>query len=191
MDKLYAEMDKMSGDPVIILASRTEGFTEYLEKNPEVKSRFNLIFTLPDLSADEMFEIAQRQFQKQKFSLSPEAGTKIKKLFRNVAKKKDSGFGNGHAVNKIVKEIVEEHFLNPQYNNFPNTIIEEDIKGEISEDKTTEQIFEELDKFIGMNDVKGYIRNMIERIEVAKKANCEGANETCQHYLRTKKAKEL
>jgi len=169
MDKLYAEMDKMSGDPVIILASRTEGFKEYLEKNPEVKSRFNLIFTLPDLSADEMFEIAQRQFHKQNFSLSPEAETKIKKLFRNVAKKKDSGFGNGHAVNKIVKEIVEEHFLNPQYDNFPNTILEEDIKGEIAEDKTTEQIFEELDKFIGMDDVKGYIRNMIERIEVAKK----------------------
>lgn len=177
MDKLYAEMDKMSGDPVIILASRTEGFKEYLEKNPEVKSRFNLIFTLPDLSADEMFEIAQSQFQKQNFSLSPEAETKIKKLFMNVAKKKSSGFGNGHAVNKIVKEIVEEHFLNPQYDSFSNTIIEEDIKGEISEDKTTEQIFEELDKFIGMNDVKGYIRNMIERIEVAKKDAEKTGNE--------------
>lgn len=177
MDKLYAEMDKMSGDPVIILASRTEGFKEYLEKNPEVKSRFNLIFTLPNLSADEMFEIAQRQFQKQNFSLSLEAETKIKKLFKNVAKKKDSGFGNGHAVNKIVKEIVEEHFLNPQYNNFPNTIIEEDIKGEIFEDKTTEQIFEELNKFIGMTDVKGYIRNMIERIEVAKKDAEKTGNE--------------
>ena len=177
MDKLYAEMDKMSGDPVIILASRTEGFKEYLEKNPEVKSRFNLIFTLPDLSADEMFEIAQRQFQKQNFSLSPEAESKIKKLFRNVVKKKDSGFGNGHAVNKIVKEIVEEHFLNPQYDSFPITIIEEDIKGEIAEDKTTEQIFEELDKFIGMNDVKGYIKNMIERIEVAKKDAEKTGNE--------------
>jgi SpoVK/Ycf46/Vps4 family AAA+-type ATPase len=177
MDKLYAEMDKMSGDPVIILASRTEGFKEYLENNPEVKNRFNLIFNLPDLSADEMFEISQRQFHKQNFSLSTEAEIKIKKLFRNVAMKMDNGFGNGHAVNKIVKEIVEEHFLNPQYDSFQNTIIEEDIKGEIAEDKTTEQIFEELHKFIGMNDLKGYIRNMIERIEVAKKDAEKTGNE--------------
>lgn len=169
IDKLYVEMDKMEGDPILILASRPEGFKEYLEKNPEVKNRFNLIFNLPDLSADEMFEIAQRQFHKHNFSLSVEAETKIKKLFRNVAKKKDSSFGNGHAVNKIVKEIIEEHFLNPQFDSFPNTILEEDIKGEIAEDKSTEQIFEELDKFIGMDDVKSYIRNMIERIEVAKK----------------------
>lgn len=169
IDKLYVEMDKMNGDPIIILASRPEGFKEYLEKNPEVKNRFNLIFNLPDLSPDEMFEIASNQFQKQNFFLAQEAEIKIKKLFKNLAKKKDSGFGNGHAVNKIVKEIIENHFVSPQYDNFPNTILDEDIQGEIIEDKTTEQIFEELDKFIGMNDVKGYIRNMIERIEVSKK----------------------
>lgn len=169
IDKLLVEIDKMSGDPIIILASRPEGFKEYLEKNPEVKNRFNLIFNLPDLSGDEMYKIAQSQFQKQNFSFEPEAETKIKKLFKNLAKRKDNEFGNGHTVNRIVKEIIEEHFINPQYDNFPNTILEEDIKGDILEDKTTQQIFEELDKFIGMDDVKSYIKNMIERIEVSKK----------------------
>jgi SpoVK/Ycf46/Vps4 family AAA+-type ATPase len=169
IDKLLVELDKMNGDPIIILASRPEGFKEYLEKNPEVKNRFNLIFKLPDLSADEMFEISLRLFQKQNFSLAPEATIKIKKLFKNLAKRKDNEFGNGHTVNRVVKEIIEEHFVNPQYDNISNIILEEDIKGEISEDKTTQQIFEELDKFIGMDDVKGYIRNMIERIEVSKK----------------------
>ncbi len=169
IDKLYVEMDKMCGDPVIIIASRPEGFKEYLEKNPEVKNRFNLIFNLPDLSENEMFEIAENQFKQQNFSIAPEAETKIKKLFKNLVKKKDSGFGNGHTVNKIAKEIIEEHFVNPQYDNFPNTILEDDIKGEIIDDKTTQQIFEELDKFIGMDDVKSYIRNMIERIVVSRK----------------------
>lgn len=169
MDKLYVEMDKMNGDPIIILASLPKGFKEYLDKSPEVKNRFNLVFNLPDLSPDEMFEIATSQFQKQNFSLSQEAEVKIKKLFKSLTKKKDNSFGNGHTVNKTVKEIIERHFSNPQYDNFPNTILEEEIQGEILEDKTTEQIFEELDKFIGMNDVKGYIRNMIERIEVSKK----------------------
>jgi SpoVK/Ycf46/Vps4 family AAA+-type ATPase len=169
IDKLLVEIDKMNGDPIIIIASRPEGFKEYLEKNPEVKNRFNLIFNLPDLSADEMFEIAQDLFQKQNFSLDPEATIKIKKLFKNLVKRKDNVFGNGHTVNRYVKEIIEEHFVNPLYDNFSNVILAEDIKGEISEDKTTQQIFEELDKFIGMDDVKGYIRNMIERIEVSKK----------------------
>lgn len=168
IDKLYVEMDKMNGDPIIILASRPEGFKEYLEKNPEVMNRFNLVFNLADLTAMEMFEIALHQFHKQNFTLSPEAEIKLNKVFKHLIKFKDSSFGNGHMVNRIVKEIIEEHFVNPQYDKFPNTIIVQDIKGEISEEKTSEQIFEELDRFIGMNDVKGYIRNMIERIEISK-----------------------
>jgi SpoVK/Ycf46/Vps4 family AAA+-type ATPase len=169
IDKLYVEMDKMHGDPIIILASRPEGFKEYLEKNPEVKNRFNLVFNLTDLTAEEMFEIALNQFQKQNFTLSPEAEIKLNKVFKHLIKLKDSSFGNGHTVNRIVKEVIEDHFVNPKYDEFPNTIIVEDIQGEISEEKTTEEIFAELDQFIGMDDVKSYIRNMIERIDIAKK----------------------
>ncbi len=168
IDKLYVEMDKTNGDPIIILASRPEGFKEYLEKNPEVKNRFNLIFNLTDLTADEMYDIAMSQFQKQNFSLAQDAATKLKKVFKHLVKQKDASFGNGHTVNRIVKEVIEDHFVNPQFDKFPNTIIVDDIKGEVTEEKTTEQIFQELDQFIGMDDVKGYIKNMIERIEIAK-----------------------
>lgn len=169
MDKLYVEMEKQNGDPLIILSSRPEGFNEYLEKNPEVKKRFNLIFKLPDLTAEEMFELAQLQFKKQNFKLETNAEIKLTKLFRTVVKKKDSEFGNGHDVNKIVNEIIEQHFLNPTNADAFDTISENAIKGKIDEDKTTEQIFEELNQFIGMTEVKSYIRNMIGRIEVAKR----------------------
>lgn len=168
MDKLYVEMEKQNGDPVIILSSRPEGFNEYLEKNPEVKKRFNLIFKLPDLTAEEMYELAMEQFKKQNFTLEPNAEIKLQKLFRTLVKKKDSEFGNGHDVNKIVNEIIEQHILRPGNPNAFDVIYETAIKGKIDEDKTTDQIFEELNQFIGMSDVKSYIRNMIDRIEVAK-----------------------
>jgi|CXWL01.1.fsa_nt_gi SpoVK/Ycf46/Vps4 family AAA+-type ATPase len=168
MDKLYVEMEKQNGDPVIILSSRPEGFKEYLEKNPEVKKRFNLIFRLPDLTAEEMFELAQLQFKKQTFMLEADAEIKLKKFFKTVVKKKDSEFGNGHDVNKIVNEIIEQHILKPNNPDAFDIISENAIKGKIDEDKTTEQIFEELNQFIGMADVKSYIRNMIDRIKVAK-----------------------
>lgn len=169
MDKLYVEMEKQNGDPIIILSSRPEGFKEYLEKNPEVKKRFNLIFRLPDLTAEEMFELAKHQFTKQNFFLDPIAEVKLKKLFKTLEKKKDSEFGNGHDVNKIVNEIIEQHILKPGNPETFDIIPESAIKGKIDEDKSTEQIFEELNQFIGMEDVKNYIRNMIDRIEVSKR----------------------
>jgi SpoVK/Ycf46/Vps4 family AAA+-type ATPase len=169
IDKLYAEIDKTNGDPIIILASRIEGFNEYLEKNPEVKNRFNLIFSLPDLNGHEMFQLAQKALYDQNFSLSPEAQIKLNKIFKNLEKKKDDSFGNGHTVNKIVKEIIEQHFINPNFEKYSDVILEEDIKGEVLIEKSTAEIFKELDDFIGMQDVKIYIRNLIDRIDIAIK----------------------
>jgi ATP-dependent Clp protease ATP-binding subunit ClpA len=127
IDKLYVEMEKTNGDPIIILASKSEGFTEYLEKNPEVKGKFNLIFNLPDLSIDEMVDITQRQLQKHGFSITDETKTEIKVLYNNIFKKSGSSFDNGHAVNRIVGKISESFFAREQsdYNN--KVILPQDI----------------------------------------------------------------
>ncbi|MDI9347995.1 MAG: AAA family ATPase [Methylacidiphilales bacterium] len=168
MDKLYAEMDKNNGDPIIVLASRPDGFKEYLETNPEVKNRFSQIFILPDLSAEEMCEIAIREFEHQRFTLDADAKNKLSNVFRTCIKNKDSGFGNGHTVKKIVKEIIQAHVLNPQYVHLPQVIMAGDIHGAVSDEKTTQQIIAELEELIGMEEIKAYVKTMISRIEIAK-----------------------
>jgi SpoVK/Ycf46/Vps4 family AAA+-type ATPase len=169
MDKLFAEMDGIHGDPVIILSSRPEGFKDYLNDNPKVRNRFGFIFELPDLSAVEMGELAQRLFARQKFSLSPVAKLKMEKLWRKTEREKDGTFGNGYTVQKIVDDIIEAHFLGLHYQDFPDVIQDYDIAGNFNEDKTTAQIFAELDDFVGMTDIKRYIRNLVERIKVSKR----------------------
>jgi SpoVK/Ycf46/Vps4 family AAA+-type ATPase len=168
IDKLYVEIEKMDGDPIILFAARPEGFKDYLEKNPEVMNRFDLIFNLPDHSEDEMFEIAEKLFNEASFNLSNDAKIKLKKVFKNLIRKKDSAFGNGHTVNRIVKEIIEEHFLKAR-EEFSIEIQAEDIMGEIFEEKTTQQILQELAKLVGMDEIKLYVKNMIERIDIARK----------------------
>jgi len=174
MDKLYVEMDRMNGDPVIILASRPEGFKEYLEKNPEVANRFNLIFNLPDLTSEEMFEIANNHFLKQNYSLTPAAENRLRLLFKNIVKKKDSGFGNGHTVNRMVKEIIEEHFLNTSDAGAMDTITEHSIKGEIQEDRTLDDILKELNGFTGMQKVKEFIHALMDNLQQEKDKRAMG-----------------
>jgi SpoVK/Ycf46/Vps4 family AAA+-type ATPase len=169
MDKLYVEMERQIGDPIILLSSRPDGFNEYLEKNPEVKKRFNLIFNLPDFTDEEMFELASIQFKKRKFILEESASLKLRKHFRYINKNKTAEFGNGHDVEKIVEDIIEENFRNPEALCKQDIITESSITGKIDDMKSTDEIFEELSEFIGMTNVKEYIRNMIDRINVSKK----------------------
>ena len=165
MDKLYVEMEKQNGDPIIILSSRPEGFKEYLKENPKAKKIFNLIFDLPDLTAEEMSELSLKNFSEQKFILEPNAEIKLKKLFKTIVKKKNKEFRNGSDAIKISQEILQNHFHNREKYSTDNVIYEADIQGEIEEDKPLEEILKELNGFIGMEKVKTFIHSLLDNIQ--------------------------
>ena len=169
LDKLYSEMESNPYDPIVVLAGLPEGFRDYIEANPDVKNKFHFIFYLPDLSANDMLLLAKQEFKNQKFTLSSDAETKLQKLLKQFVKTRDRTFGNGHLVIKIVEEIIQNYYLRIKGSVSDEVILPDDIKTEIKAERTTEEIFLELDKMIGLDDVKKYIRNMIDLIEVKKK----------------------
>lgn len=168
LDKLFSEIEKNPHDPIVLLAGLPGGFKDYLEANHDVKNKFRFVFFIPDLSAEDMLQIALHGFSKQDFKLDIAAVERLRKYFTHEVKTNVGSSGNGHLVLKKVDDIIQNYYLRSTAAAVPNLITEEDIKGEISEEKTTEQIFKELDEFVGMKDVKGYIKNMIDLIETRK-----------------------
>ena len=175
MDKLYAELEKIAEHPIIILASKAAGFSKYLEENPEVNSRFNLKFYLPDMSVDILYELGIIFLQEKNFNILPDAAEKLKKrflfLFRNqhnIELASDIG-KNGFLVQREINKIINEHFLNPDFQNNPNSILASDIKGEIFETKAADEILKELDDFVGLDGVKDFIRKMVDMFRIQAK----------------------
>jgi len=175
MDKLYAELEKVAEHPIIILASKAAGFSKYLEENPEVNSRFNLKFYLPDMSVDILYELGVIFLQEKNFTILPDAAEKLKKrflfLFRNQHNSElASDIGkNGFLVQREINKIINEHFLNPDFHNNPKTILSGDIKGEIFETKAADEILTELDDFVGLEGVKDFIRKMVDMFRIQAK----------------------
>lgn len=175
IDRLYAEIEKREGDPIVVMAARPEGFRDYLNANQDVNNRFSFKFYLPDMNVDQMVELASWFIAEKKFTIQPAAKAKLQKRFLFLYRNQQDPdqllkLGkNGFLVNKEMNNIFSNHFTSPGFSENPTTIVEEDIKGELFEIKSTQEILAELDDFIGMDGVKTFLKRMVELVQIQQK----------------------
>ena len=100
---------------------------------------------------------------------TPEADDQLKRYFKYQIKIKDETFGNAHLAMKTAEDIFTQFISRGAQ----ATIVEKsDIKGYVPEERSVEDILKDLDKYIGMDEVKSAVReiayavkNSVERAE--------------------------
>jgi SpoVK/Ycf46/Vps4 family AAA+-type ATPase len=169
LDKLFIEMDRSKYDPIVILAGLPKGLKEYLNENPAAKARFQYIFEIPDFTAEQMYQIAEKELEKQNYTLDEETKKRLKKLFKHLVKTKDETFSNARVIIKQVEKIIS-HYCWRIGTGAPdnNIILPDDIEDEIPEEKTVDEIFTELNSLVGMENIKQEIKNLINTIKIQK-----------------------
>ena len=177
LDKLFTEMRKSPLDPIVVLAGLPKGFREYLRHNPNVKVSFPHIFELPDMNADQMLELTERELTKQGFTLSEDARAKLMKLFIHLLKTRDESFSNGHLVNNQVADVIRRYYQRTRGAFGDSIILQEDIMADIPREKTLQEILSELDALVGMEEIKQEIRDLAPTLEIQKK-RAEATGET-------------
>ena len=171
LDKLFVEMDKWEDNPVVIISGLPKGLDDFLESNPAVANRFKYTFRLPTPNYNELTDICKLSL-KLRYGISdfsPEADDQLKRYFKYQIKIKDETFGNAHLAMKTAEDIFTQFISRGAQ----ATIVEkDDIKGYVPEERSVEDILKDLDKYIGMDEVKSAVReiayavkNSVERAE--------------------------
>ena len=159
LDKLFVEMDKWDGNPIVILAGLPKGFEDFLENNPSVKNRFKYMFRLPVPNYQELCDMVKLQLR-TKYGLSQfseEADKQLARYFKYQIKTKDETFGNAHLAMKTAEDIFSSFISRGAQ----HSIVEiDDIKGYVPEERSLDEILKDMDSFIGMNEVKQAVREM-------------------------------
>ena len=159
LDKLFVEMDKWEGNPIVILAGLPKGFEEFLENNPAIKNRFKYMFRLPVPNCQELCDMVKRQL-KTKYGnsgFSEEADKQLTRYFKYQIKIKDETFGNAHLAMKTAEDIFSSFISRGGKDSL---VEKDDIKGYVPEERTLDDILKDMDSFIGMNEVKQAVREM-------------------------------
>ena len=171
LDKLFVEMDKWEDNPVVIISGLPKGLDDFLESNPAVANRFKYTFRLPTPNFTELTDICKLSLRTRYgiSDFSPDADEQLKRYFKYQIKIKDETFGNGHLAIKTAEDIFTQFISRGA----TATIVEkDDIKGYVPEERSVEDILKDLDKYIGMDEVKAAVReiayavkNSVERAE--------------------------
>ena len=159
LDKLFVEMDKWEDNPIVVISGLTKGLEDFLESNPAVVNRFKYTFRLPTPGYHELTDICKMNLR-SKYGItrfSPEAEYQLSHFFKYQVKIKDEKFGNGHLANNTAEDIFT-HFISRGAD--ANQVEKSDIQGYVPEERSVDDILKDLDKYIGMDEVKRAVREM-------------------------------
>lgn len=159
LDKLFVEMDHWNGDPIVMIAGLTKGLDDFLVNNPSVANRFKYRFDLPMPGYKELCEICRIVLYK-KYGItmySEAAEKKLERYFKYQVKTKDDTFGYAHLATKVAEDIFTSFITRGTE---VHKVEEEDIKGYVPEDRTLDEILGDMDRYIGMAEVKRAVREI-------------------------------
>ena len=159
LDKLFVEMDKWDENPIVIIAGLPKGLDDFLTANPAAQNRFKYTFRLPTPGCQELCDICKLEL-KNKYGITtytPEAERKLSRYFQHQVKTKDDTFGYGHVAVKTAEDI----FTSFISRGVTATAVEvQDIRGYVPEERTLEDILGDLERYIGMDEVKRAVREI-------------------------------
>ena len=159
LDKLFVEMDKWDEDPIVIMAGLPKGLDDFLTANPAAQNRFKYTFRLPTPGYQELCDICKMELR-TKYGLtafSPEADSKLLRFFQYQVKIKDDTFGYAHVAIKTAEDIFTSFISR---GSAAVMIEERDIRGYVPEERSLEQILSDLDRYIGMDEVKKAVKEI-------------------------------
>ncbi len=159
LDKLFVEMDKWDGNPIVVMAGLPKGLDDFLESNPAVKNRFKYLFRLPTPGCQELVDITKMSLRTRYgiTQYSPEADSQLKRYFKYQLKIKDETFGNAHLAMKTAENVFTAFISR---GSDAAQVEKDDIQGYVPEERSLEDILHDLDKFIGMDEVKQAVKEI-------------------------------
>ncbi|MBM3817331.1 MAG: hypothetical protein FJW13_09935, partial [Actinobacteria bacterium] len=91
----------------VIVAGYPQEMQGFLDANPGLRSRFDVVIDFPDYSTEELVSIFDLYLEEFKLTLTPEAHEKVVAYAASMERRR--GFGNGRAMRNLFNEVVRRH----------------------------------------------------------------------------------
>jgi SpoVK/Ycf46/Vps4 family AAA+-type ATPase len=189
LDKLLSKMDASGYDPIVVLAGLQKGIKDYVRASPEVESRFGYVFELPDLNGEHLYRIAVSKLNAAGLHPNAAADDRLRRLFRYLVKTKDPSFSNARVAISQAEEIQNAYYLRVGKNGQDdNVVLPTDIEADIPEEKSLEDILQEMEAFVGMDPIKASVRAITQQIQMERQRTAQGFGSSAKvsrHFIIT------
>lgn len=168
VDTIVKFVEDHNDNLIVILAGYTNEMNEFLKSNTGLKSRFPNVIEFPDYTPEELLEIAKGMLKSFKLN------KKTENVLLEVLSKKQIGGrmdnGNGRLVRNVVQEAIRKQ--SKRLKGIPSKkqsdyfyLLPEDF-GYVEEKSFN--LEEELNKIVGNEKVKDFIRSLQAQVQIRK-----------------------
>ncbi|NBY57479.1 MAG: AAA family ATPase [Actinobacteria bacterium] len=109
IETLLKFMEDNRGDFVVVAAGYPVEMQQFLNANPGLRSRFDIVIDFPDYASNELESILDIYLDEHEFRVTPEARDKIRAYIASLSRGR--GFGNGRAMRNFFNEMMRIHSL--------------------------------------------------------------------------------
>lgn len=177
---LVDRMEKDRERLAVFLAGYEDSMKMFLESNPGLASRVSRKFYFRDYTGTELLQIFQRQMDKNEYTMSDECLKVMEKYFCYLYDTRDNNFGNGRVVRNIFERLVkcqadrlaeEDVVTVDMLKTFTIEDIERavPVKDIIVTSDKLDSVMNELEQYVGLNNIKDHIRSLINMIKTNQK----------------------
>jgi SpoVK/Ycf46/Vps4 family AAA+-type ATPase len=173
-------IEKKNTETIFILSGLKDDIEKFRINHPDLFQRFENIYIFGDYSQDELFRIAVLNLEKQKYNITEKASLKLKDLLNIMANSALSKYQNAWLVLRDILPKIKNNQssrlanLDLNYENLLSVIEEEDIPSEFLKRKTTAEVLQTLDAFVGMESIKKSIKRLSESMRMQNENPVEG-----------------
>ncbi|MEO7306519.1 MAG: AAA family ATPase [Ferruginibacter sp.] len=111
IETLLKMMEDHRGKFSVIAAGYPDNMNVFVRSNPGLQSRFDVTYSLPDYSFEELFMIAQKLLALNDLTLQPEAAQHLSGYLQRAYENRDKFFGNARFVRQTVEAIITKQHL--------------------------------------------------------------------------------
>lgn len=185
VDTIVKAVEDMRDDFVVILAGYSDEMANFLEMNSGLKSRFNYIVDFPDYTPEDLFSISKGIAKGNGYEITDECNESLLKLFKNKQIKGKNDSGNG----RLARNVVEKAIANQSKRLISENISDEkelsllklsdfSLKNEVNFN-----IEEELNKVIGLQNVKDFVIGLKKQLVAEQKRKSLGIDVNSEQSL--------
>ncbi len=179
--ELKSMIEEKGSHLMIVVTGIDNGdISSYLRNNSNITANFRPRIDLADYTVDELVDLTKYYLSSTySMSIEPEAVEKLKRIFKQSVIDKDIQLEQNC---KYVKKLVDKIFDKSQQRDTSSTVIlPEDIDGKEYRKKTFDEAVGELDKYVGIDEIRKEIKSIGDSIQAAAENGEE--YELKNHYL--------
>lgn len=187
IDELLNSMDEWRGKsdaPRLVIVTGLPKLARYFMENQGARARFDYQFDLPEYTVDEELDICCHILKyDRKLEILDDARQKLLRILRYERRSGNAFFTGGNLAKQKAEEIFRQVCMSGRTQQ-ADTVIADDVQGTEFVPKSLDEIFAQLDEFVGVDEIKEGVRKLANKIELERQQNGPDAPVVLKdHYL--------